>query len=169
MNSENFAEVLQQMQKAQQKRQAEEQVEAQVKMLTVIFDKATAYTNLLLIGAYAGFFGLWQLTRDHLSKPQALWSALLVIVSLTFFVIFEVTKMVVIQKDISAKAKALNLPECRNNPQVLAQRMNEIATAHERIGFRFMRFWVFTMIVTVGAGLAGAGVLMWSFVAGLVQ
>jgi len=169
MSNENFAEVLQQMQKAQQKRQAEEQVDAQIKMLTVIFDKSTAYTNLLLIGAYAGFFGLWQLTKDYLSKPQALWSALLVIISLTFFVIFEVTKMVVIQRDISAKAKALSLPECRTNPQVLAQRMNEIAIAHERTGFHFMRFWVLTMVVTVGAGLAGAGVLVWSFVAGLVR
>ncbi len=169
MSNENFTEMLQQMQRTQQKRQAEEQVEAQIKMLTVIFDRSTAYTNLLLVGAYAGFFGLWQLTREYLSKPQALWSALLVVVSLAFFVIFEVTKMVFIQRDISTKAKALSLPECRSNPQVLTQRMNEVATAHERIGFHFMRFWVLTMFVTVGAGLAGAGVLVWSFVAGLMQ
>ena len=169
MNKEQLGEQLQLMLKQQQERQATELVDAQVKMLTAVFDKATAYTNLMIVGAYAGFFGLWQLTKDYLTKPEALWSALLVFVSLFFFVVFEVTKMVVVQIQITSKAKALQSPEVRTSPQALALRLGEIASSHERVNFAFMWYWVATMVVTVGSGLAGAGVLAWAFIVGLAK
>lgn len=169
MDKENLAESLREIQRDLQLQGASSQVEAYIKMLMVVFDKSTAYFNLMIVGAYAGFFGLWQLAKDYLSKNQVLWSALLVFVSLFFFVLFEVSKMVVAQKDITAQAEALRSSEHRSDPRFIAQRMDEIATAYERTNFNLMRFWVVTMRITVGAGLSGAGVLVWALISGLAM
>ncbi|EJC6960356.1 hypothetical protein MX910_004386 [Vibrio vulnificus] len=67
-------------------------VEAQIKILTASYDKMAAYTNLVVVAGYATFFGLWNLTKDILSPDQKLWSALLIAISASVFVIFEVTK-----------------------------------------------------------------------------
>jgi len=169
MQPQNLPELIQQVAKREHERQASELADTQIKLLTAVFDKSTAYTNLMIIAGYAGFFSLWQITKDYLSKPQVLWSALLVFISLISFVLFEVTKMIVIQQDISSKAKALQLPEVRQNPQVLVKRLEEIGNTHERINFKFMRYWVVTMVVTLSCGLSGAGILAFAFISGLIN
>ncbi|WP_157071790.1 hypothetical protein [Steroidobacter denitrificans] len=40
------------------------------------------YTAVIIFGGYAGFFAIWQMTKEYLSKDQALWSALLIMLSL---------------------------------------------------------------------------------------
>jgi len=32
------------------------------------YEKAMAYTNLIVVAGYAGFFALWQITKDYLSR-----------------------------------------------------------------------------------------------------
>ncbi|MBA3598771.1 MAG: hypothetical protein H0W40_15535 [Methylibium sp.] len=169
MSQANFQELLKQAAEREEARQASEIADAQLEVVTATFDRATAYSNLIILGGYAGYFGLWQLTKDHLTKQQALWSALLFLASLAAFVIFEVTKMVVIQKGVMSQAAVLRSPEARKNPQALLKKLEALGQVQVRSSNRFMRFWVVTMVLTVPTALAGVGVLGWAFVAGLAK
>ena len=148
---------------------AVEVVEAQIKIVTATFDKAAAYTNILIIGAYAGFFGLWQIAEKHLSERQRLWSVLLVFISITTFVAFEVIKMVLVQREIARKATELQSRQAQSDPEGVIRQLNAISTLHERAGLKFMRYWEATMTVTVASGIAGAGIVVWALIAGLAR
>lgn len=89
MQPTNLAEVIQYIAKQQQEQMVAKIGDAQERVMTVAYDKAATYTTIVIFGGYAGFFGIWQLTRDYLTKEQALWSAILILLSLLAFVLFE--------------------------------------------------------------------------------
>jgi hypothetical protein len=68
----------------QQKRIHQEKMDAILKYQTQLYDKASAYTKLIIGLGYAGFFTAWASTRQYLSRWEILWSALFIIVSLVF-------------------------------------------------------------------------------------
>lgn len=167
MQPENFAELLRQSAEANAKRQAAEAIETQVKVLSALFDKSAAYTNLMILAGYAGYFGLWQLTKEFLTKQYALWSALLILCSLVTFVFFEVVKMLIIHHNISAKARILKSPEVQRSPMALQKAFVDIGAVHERVGLHFIRFWLVCLVVIISTAMAGTGILAYSFVSGL--
>ena len=118
---QNLAEVIAHIAKQEQAKLAAQIGEAQEKLLTTSFDKAATYTTVIIFGGYAGFFALWQLSKDYLSKEQALWSALLILISLLSFVLFEVAKMILVTKSVFGKLAPLKNPAIKNNPQLLLQ------------------------------------------------
>jgi hypothetical protein len=167
MQPEQIQEFIRRAAKREQERAAAELAEAQIKVTTASFDKAAAYTNLMLLGGYAGFFGLWQLTKDFLTKPQALWAALLVLASLAAFVLFEVVKMVLVHRRVIAQLVVLRSPAARASPESLMHSLNELEAAQDMNSKPFLLFWATTVAFTVGTGLAGASVLAYAFIAGL--
>lgn len=169
MDPQKLQQLVQQAAEREQERQAAEISDAQLKVVTATFDKAAAYSNLMLLAGYAGFFGLWQLTKDYLSKPQALWSAVLVLFSLAAFVIFEVVKMIIIHKGVMAQAAVLRSEAGRKSPQVLIDNLNKLSAVQERSSKRFMVFWAITVGFTVLTGFLGAGVLAYAFVMGIAK
>jgi hypothetical protein len=76
------------------KASAKEMFDLQLKLFSTLYDKAAAYTNSIVIAGYAGFFGLWALTRRYFTRSIALTAALLITISLTIFVAFEIFKMI---------------------------------------------------------------------------
>lgn len=169
MQTENLVKALEEAGKREQARQAEAAIEAQIKVLSATYDKSAAYTNLILLAAYAGFFGLWQLTKDFITKPFAMWAALLVLASVVSFVFFEVVKMALIQYTFLAKAKLLKSPQVSASPQALQRAFADLGAVHERVQFHFMRFWIVALVVTISTGMAGATVLGYAFVQQLCQ
>lgn len=69
-------------------------LEAQKELLSSTFGQAQAYTNVVLVAGYAGFFGIWSFVRDDLSRGTMFISALLITISLGFFVLWEVAGMI---------------------------------------------------------------------------
>ncbi|AMN47949.1 hypothetical protein ACG33_12740 [Steroidobacter denitrificans] len=66
----------------EQNRVAREIADTQERITASAYDYATVYTAVIIFGGYAGFFAIWQMTKEYLSKDQALWSALLIMLSL---------------------------------------------------------------------------------------
>lgn len=97
--------------KKERERVATEIIEAQTKVVTASCNSAAAYTNLIMLGGYAGYFGLWQLTREHLSKTQALWVALLILISLLTFIAFEVIKIFLSRERYSRRPRYFSHPK----------------------------------------------------------
>ncbi len=99
------------MRRAAEKEQreiGEKIVETQIKIVTASCDKAVAYTNVIVVAGYAGFFGLWTLTKAYLSKCQALWAALFMLVSAATFVFFEVYKMTFTTRSLARQTRTLS-------------------------------------------------------------
>ncbi len=169
MQPTNLAEVIQYIAKQQQETLAAQITEVQTKLVTVSYDKAAAYTTVIVFGGYAGFFAIWQLAKDHLSKDQALWSALLILISLLTFVLFELTKMVLVSRTLIRKMAVLQAPEVRHDPQRLLQALQELEGKQQPSVRLFLRFWVFVLVVAVGCALGGASVLGYAFITGLAK
>jgi hypothetical protein len=169
MDIEAIKKALQEAQAREQQRMAAAVIESQVKVLSATFDKSAAYTNLIVLAAYAGFFGLWQLTKDYLPKNLGLWSALLMLISVAVFVIFEVVKMVVIQHNFFERAKALRAPEVQADPAKLMKALSSLDEVHEKVLFHFMRFWVVALVLTISTGMAAASILGYAYIMGLVK
>src|SRR5438034_479873 len=74
------------------KRQIDLVVDTQIRIIAGSYDKANAYTNLIILAGYAGLFALWQFTKDNLGRTQVLVSGLLFLISITIFVVFEIYK-----------------------------------------------------------------------------
>lgn len=152
-----------------QAREAAEITDVYQKIITANIKKSIAYTNLMLFGGYAGFFALWQFTKEFLSRQQVLWAALLVFISLVCFIVFEVVKMLVDTNFNQKKAALLRSPLTRSNKTKFLTELNQIELEEERCLLRIMQFWGITTTVVIGTALAGAGILGWAFVASLLK
>ena len=53
-----------------------------VKIMAALYDKAAAYTNLIIIAGYAAFFAVWGNVKAQLGKREMLYAALFITISL---------------------------------------------------------------------------------------
>ena len=147
----------------QQREIAEKIVETQIKIITATYDKAVAYTNLIVVSGYAAFFGLWTLTKVHLSKPLALWAALFMLLSGATFAFFEVYKMIFTSNRL-IKAYAGFSDRIKGQPasKILEELQKRDAEA-KAATLRFLPIWRIALLVSVATGVAGVGVLVYAF------
>lgn len=127
-------------------------LQQQKEILAHVYDKASAYTNIVMTVGYAAVFGIWQLMKDHLTYGQNLLVAVLVIISIMLFAGFEVYKMISHAFFFRRLNKILtNFP---GNEQGEAWKIawNEYSTNESRI-------WVYFLIPTVLSGF-GVGFLL---------
>jgi hypothetical protein len=132
-------------------------LQQQKEILAYVYEKASSYTNLVMIGGYAAMFAIWQLMKSHLSNGQELLVAILVTSSMILFVGFEVFKMI--------------------SHALFFRKLNKIISSsipdHERIqGWQIAwknysatesRIWVYFLIPTVITGFAAGFLLLWIF------
>lgn len=167
MQPTTLSEVIQALAKQEQQKLLSEISEAQQKLITLSYDRAASYTTVIIFGGYAGFFAIWQLSKEYLTKEQALWSALLILISLFTFVLFEVLKMVMVSRSIFKRAGILRLPEVQGDPHRLLKELQGLDAA-QQVGLKgFMVAWVVTVAVAVGGAIAGAAILGYAFICGL--
>ena len=169
MLPQNLPEVIQYLHQQEQEKVANALADAQQKMVTVSYDKAASYTTVIIFGGYAGFFAIWQLSKEYLTKPQVLWSALLILVSLLVFVMFEVYKMTYTSRIIINQMHALQLPGVRTNPEVLGKALQTMAEQQVAPMVWFVRIWIVVLIISIGCAVTASAILSCAFIAGLAQ
>ena len=165
----NLSEVVEHIAKEQRAKVAAEIAEAQSKLIATSYDKAASYTTVIIFGGYAGFFAIWQLSKQYLSKGQTLWSALLILISLLAFVLFEVFKMVLVTRAFVGQAKVLALPEVRGNPDRLLQELKALEQLQRNHQRGLMVVWAVVVAICVGCALVGTSILGYAFVSGLAR
>lgn len=169
MQPTNLAEISKLLVKQQQEKRAAEISDMQIKLVTVAYDKAAAYTTVIVFGGYAGFFAIWQLAKDHLSKEQTLWSALLVLISLACFVLFEVIKMALVTRSLFKRASTLRDPSVQGDPERLVVALRALDETQQAGAKGFMVFWSITVAVALTGALSGAAILGYAFIVGLAK
>ncbi len=135
-------------------------------ILTVTFDRGAAYTNLITLGGYAGIFGIWSYTRVQLSPGATILVALLLIISLTVFISFEVYK-IVHTTQVGLKQRALIVSEA--NPEEFIRRLEALKREVNEEGLRwYLPIWVIHLVVTMVTALGAIGLLVFNFLAVLL-
>jgi len=138
-----------------------------IDLVTSQYEKATAYSNLVMMAGYAGYFGLWHLTKELVTARQSALSALFMLASLTAFVLFEVGKMCLTSTVLFTQIGQLNDPACRADPRVLAERVALTEAKLKRLSPCFTGLWAISVAVSVVTGLIGSGVLFYALTASL--
>lgn len=141
-----------------QKDERDKRIEIMIKVMSALYDKAVAYTNIIILAGYAAFFTVWSTMKAKMSHKEMLVAAFCITFSLVFFVFWEVTKMIVNSKSLTG---LLNVPKAP--PQEFDQRLAEQQKADQRLNIRLLRFWIVILVLTVVPGLVAAVVLLWSF------
>lgn len=71
-----------------------ERMEKVYELTFQMFEKATAYENVILVAGYAGFFALWSAVASEMPRATTLWSVGLIGISLITYVAFHIAQMV---------------------------------------------------------------------------
>jgi hypothetical protein len=169
MDNNRMQTLLQNAAEREEKRQAEELIEAQTKVVSAAYDKAAAYTNLIILAAYAGFFGLWQLAREYITQEQALWAALSMLVSVAVFVLFEVWKMYLSSRSLLGLTRILTSPQNQKSIRRLVGEIEKHGSQERQRIVSLGYVWHVVLGLTVASGLLGVGVLGWALILGLLK
>jgi len=137
--------------------------ESQLELLTASYSQAKAYFNLVIVGGYASFFGLWKLTEDLLEPRQKLLAALLMSVSVVTFVFWEISQMILTNQSLIGIANAVN------DPANFLEKIQEHAKSSQKRMLKIRWFWPAQLFVTISTAVGGGGVLMYAFVSGLLK
>lgn len=132
------------------------------KVFSAHYDKASAYTRIVLTVGYAGFFTTWGFTKHLLSDVEMLASAFSMGISLVAFISWEVFTMIYGARQLNKLARVLNKldggVETRLENFKVAQRKHEMFLTP---------FWYATLTVSISSGLFAAGIVLWSFYSSL--
>ncbi len=146
---------------AAEKEAARQAREAIIEIQAAAYDRAAAYTNLILLGGYAGAFAIWAYTLDQLTPKATILIALLLTISLTAFIFFEVYKMVLATRAVLKQTKLLaeDLP-----PKAFLQRLEALKREHDGSTVTtLMRVWIVIMAISVGTALAAVAIIFYNF------
>jgi hypothetical protein len=124
-------------------------ISAQKELLAFAYNSAAAYTNLILGAGYVGYFATWAFLKDRLTPLTELWSALLVLVSLLSFILFEVYKSFYVSQSL------LSLQRAVQDPAHFLQRVQEYERDRQARDIRMGRIWATTFWFCLLTGFAG--------------
>ncbi|QJQ21689.1 hypothetical protein HG549_17705 [Pseudomonas sp. SK] len=118
-----------------------------------LMTQASSYTNLIMVAGYAGLFGLWSTLVERL--PQWLYAlcGLLALLSLLFFVSWEIIKMV---------WGSLYIKRTNQMITTIARGANQIdmyQSAMSLYSVKVHKVWLWFFVPTVALGM-GAGLLL---------
>ena len=150
-----------------EERRLAEIIEAYTKVAGVLYEKAMAYTNLIILAGYGAYFGLWQVTKGNITKRQAMCSALLMLASLVAFVMFQLWSGYFSSRSLLELVRIMHDPENQTSGTGLLAAFAEHGSVERRRSVRFGRVWHWVFMFTAISGLAGEGVLAWAFVVSL--
>ena len=119
-----------------------------------LYNAAAAYTNLVTAGGYAGAFAVWNFVQPHLSPTARMWIALLLGVSLTVFVSWNVFTMIYIALERMKFSGKLQGLEGRN----YMARHEELEAGLKAFQPWFVRAWGISVTFTVLT--AGAAMIL---------
>ena len=150
--------ILDELVKKNQERERDERVEVLIRVTSAQYDKAMAYTNLIILAGFAGFFAVWSSMKDHLSSMEMFASALCITISLTAFIFWEVLGMLVRSKSMKAVLLVLNAP-----PGEFSRAMAKHQNLEQHRNILMFRVWNVILVITVAPALVAAGLLIFSF------
>ncbi len=126
------------------------------KAISASYDKALAYSKVILGLGYAALLAIWSGTKQVMSEPLLIASALLIVMSILAYITFEIGSMVLNSWMHWKWYKAISHSGVR-----AAIQQNE--DRQRRSYPLVMKVWLVTAIFAVLTGLGAAGILIYAF------
>lgn len=136
----------------------DEHVENLIRITSALYDKASAYTNIVIAAGFVGFFTVWGNMKDHLSIVQMSTSAFSITLSLTVFILWEVYMMWIRSKSINERHTVIKAPPAEFKVALEKQEKSE-----QLRNIQTHKIWRFALFFTVVPGIVAAGILIYSF------
>jgi hypothetical protein len=124
----------------------------------ISFENAKSYSQVVLGIGYVSIFAAWGFTKDYLTRGEVLWSALLVCISIAFFILVEVFTTFINSRNVLKLAKAVQ------KPQELEQNLVEINQKNAKWALIYSWVWMICWPISFGTGIASGGILIWAFI-----
>lgn len=123
-----------------------------------IFEKSEQYLKTIQLGGYAAFFGIWSITEKHLTSWTSSVAALLMIISISAFILWEVYKATVLALAVKGNA----LTSSASLPRFVQTRMQTIRSINA--SFRVLSVVrPVTLFISIVPALFAVCFLSWHF------
>ena len=136
-----------------------EVVEFYTSIISHSYDKASSYSNLIIMAGYALFFTFWSNIRGEIGAVWGNRSAALVIVSALVFILWEIAGM--ISSSLLFK-KLYDLGKVA--PDRFQAEAERVRKETEKFQARWARWWILELILTIVPGFLGAFILVLLYV-----
>lgn len=162
----NVGDLLQKAQREQLQKQQDEKVELLIQLQASGFEKSTAYTNIILLGGYAGAFTLIQATKEFIPDRALIFSALLLAFSVVVFCGWEVAKMIYYAWH---NQKVIPLLNKQLSPEEFFRQLRELQNAENQSLIRIGHWWRIVLILSVIPGFSAGAILLYNYLIFLIR
>lgn len=151
--------VIKQLSERALKEEHDRKVETMIKVLSTLYDKSAAYTNIIMAAGYAGFFTVWSNMKAYMSPAEMRVSAICMLVSLLVFVLWEVTKMILTSRNLHRLLEVLQSPQPEFDAKLKKQQHDE-----RTFNIGFLRAWRIVLVSAIAPALLASATLIYSFI-----
>lgn len=135
-----------------------------IEFQSLVYDKASTYTKIVLGLGYGGFFTAWSGAKQHLPPKTLIAPALFETVSLILFITFEIWQAAVNNRCLIELTKTVNRPSADFSAALETYRQEARRISKPILASYPYIFWACAI-----TGLTGGGILIYAFVAGLFR
>jgi len=135
-----------------------------IKLVSGHYEKAAAYTNIVIGAGYAAAFAIWGFVKQELTQTESIAAATLLLLSLLLFIINEVVNMISNARSMQRFSNVINLDPSQFDAEVInVTRQNQL----EQI--RLKRFWQLQLVATILLAVASVSFLLRGFARILIK
>jgi len=140
----------------------DKQVDALIHLQEKQMNHQASYTNLIMVAGYAGYFAFWSTLVTKLPQWIFALCGLLMTLSLTLFISWEIIKAFWTGRYLHQVQKILGKPRGR-------QTLSEVQTLGSTFSAKGRRWWIWFFATSVITGISAASVLVIYFAVELVK
>lgn len=148
--------LVEEVEQMRQEQLVEKQISALIQLNEKLMSNATAYTNLIMVAGYAGYFAFWSTLASKIPPWLFNTCGLAITLSLTLFISWEIVKMFWSAKHMRKTQAILGK---RTHPNVVV----EFENAFKDFNSRTQKVWLVFLVPTVASGVTAACLLIGYF------
>lgn len=127
-----------------------------------VWEKASAYTNVIILAGYAGGFGIWTYTKAQLTDKANIWVATFLGISLIVFIGWEIFTMILRSRHF---AKIQPLLVSQLTPKEFFEKLEVAKLDEARSTLWFTRVWSVVLFFAIGSASCALAILGYNFYA----
>ena len=131
-----------------------------LQITSATFDKASAYTNLVMFAGYGCFFALWSLLKADLAPIPTAVAAILMAISASTFGLYEVYKMAYTAIAMNGLTDLLDNPGLQYSAAVMVRRMDKYQRRSRELNLSFFKMWKTVLAVCASTGCAAVFIFL---------
>ena len=122
-------------------------------------DRAINYTNLVIGIGYVGFFTAWERLQQYIPAKPLNSAAFLMLVSLAFFIFYEIIKMIW----SAIMSQVLMKPLLTVTPETVDATIDKFNKDQKALVAQQIITWIIALCLTLIPALIAAGLLLYHF------